>query len=108
MEATPEQIEAWKKQYGAGNVFEVKVRVSANDAAFCYLKKAGRNVVAPALSLIAANQLLKAGEMILDNCIIAGDARFTAGAEGGEDVRMAGALQAASVVELMEAEIRKL
>ena len=95
------QIDAWKQAHGA--VYQVTVNVAEGETAVCYLKKAGRNVVAYALTQLASNRLLEAGEFILDNCFIGGDERF----KTDEDIRIAGAQQAAGVVQVMQGELVK-
>lgn len=63
--ATPDQVEAWKKQYG--EVFEAVV-----DNKIAYFKRASRATVRAALSFISKDKL-KYIEVVLVNCIIGGD-----------------------------------
>ncbi len=67
-QATPEQIEAWKKQYGT--VIQV-----TTDAAIGYFKKASRATLRAALSFLEKDKI-KYGEILVENCFIGGDERF--------------------------------
>lgn len=64
--ATPDQVEAWKKQYG-GLIVEAIV---GNKIA--YFKKASRMTLRAALSFIEKDKL-KYLEVILVNCFVGGD-----------------------------------
>jgi hypothetical protein len=63
-QATPEQIEAWKKKYG--KLYGIKV-----DGHICYLKKPDRKTLSYA-SVAGAKDPLKFNEVMLNNCWVGG------------------------------------
>ena len=63
-QATPEQIEAWKKKYG--KLYGIKV-----DGHICYLKKPDRRTLSYA-SVAGAKNPLKFNEVMLNNCWVGG------------------------------------
>lgn len=63
-QATPEQIESWKQQYG--DIFEIHV-----EGKYGYLKKPDRKTVGYAASV--QSNPIKSNEIILKSCWIAGD-----------------------------------
>lgn len=71
-EVTEKQIESWKKQHG--EVYELNIPLE-NDKVTCYLRKPDRKTIAYALSVRDTNPL-KAKEIVLENCFLAGDERI--------------------------------
>ena len=65
--ATPEQIEAWKKEHGVKEIHAAIV-----DGKIAYFKKASRNVMRAAMSFSSKDKL-KYMEVILLNCFVGGD-----------------------------------
>lgn len=63
-QAAPEQIEKWKREHG--DVYAVSV-----DDSICYLKKPNRAALSAMSTL--ANDPIRSGEFLLNNCWIAGD-----------------------------------
>jgi len=63
-EATPEQIEAWKRQFGI--VKEVEV-----DGHVCYLRMPDRKILGMA-SALGGNDPIKFNELLLNNCWLGG------------------------------------
>lgn len=63
-QATPEQIEEWKKKYGVLKAIIV-------DGHICYLKKPDRKTLGYA-STVGKNDPIKFNEVILANCFIGG------------------------------------
>jgi len=58
-----------------GKVKTLKVEVSETEVSVGYYKKADRNVKAKALSHYMDKDMVKAGDMLLQNCFVAGDKR---------------------------------
>jgi hypothetical protein len=63
-QATPEQIEEWKKKYG-------KVWAIIVDGHICYLRKPDRKVLGYA-TVAGKDNPLKFNEVVLQNCFIGG------------------------------------
>jgi hypothetical protein len=102
------QLESWKQQHPRG-VQEITVTVAAADLAVGYLKPADRNLIAVALSKVTKNQILEAGEFLLQNCWLGGDPRMNPAASlADDDVIVAAAMQAASTVNILDASVKKL
>lgn len=71
------QIEAWKKQYGVKEIPYIEVKQEdTDDISVCYLKPAGRDVLAQVLSLYHNGKIVEAGEIAVINCWLAGDERL--------------------------------
>lgn len=62
---TPEQIEAWKKQFG--DLFQLEIGCKT-----AILRKPDRRVLSMATAM-SVNDPIKFNEIILDNCWLAGD-----------------------------------
>lgn len=97
MEMTPEKkIAQWKEQYG--DVFQVSV-----DGRTAYLKKPTRKALSAA-AVIGKTDPMKYNEILLANCWL----------EGDEEIKTDDALflgvsgQLAEIIEIKEAEIKKL
>lgn len=95
-QATPEQIEAWKREHG--EVFAIEV-----DGRVCYLKKPGRKDLSYA-SFAGKNDPLKFNEVIINNCWLGGDDAIRTDdtlflSIGGEIAQM---------IEVKEAQLKKL
>ncbi len=95
-QATPKQIEAWKKQYG--DIFAVTV-----DGGICYLKKPSRKALGYA-SFASKNNPLNFNEVILNDCWLGGDESIRT--EDSKFLGISGAI--AQLIEVKEAEIKKL
>lgn len=93
--ATPEQIEAWKKQHG--DVFLIEV-----DGSVCYLKKPDRKTMKYVAS--AGNDPIRGNEILLENCWLSGDERIKT-----EDSLFFGvSSQLAEIIDVKKADIKKL
>lgn len=95
-QATPEQIEAWKKQYGV--VYAIIV-----DGKICYLKKPGRKEMSYAAS-IGTNDPMGMVEGILVTCFLGGCEDF----KTDDDLFLAAASQLEDIVATKHAELVKL
>ena len=95
-EATKEQIVAWKSQHG--EIFEITVEDKR-----CYLKKPNRKVLGLATSLGQKNPM-KFNEVVLHNCWLAGDDEI----KTDDDYFLAVGAKLDSIVEIKEAEVKKL
>ena len=95
-QATPEQIEAWKKQYG--DVYTVVV-----DGSIGYLKKPSRKALGYA-SFASKNNPLNFNEAILNDCWLGGDESIKT-----DDAKFLGASAVLTqLIEVKEAELKKL
>lgn len=63
-QATPEQIEAWKAQYGTVKEIEI-------DGHVCYLRLPDRKILGMA-SALGSNDPIKFNELLLANCWLGG------------------------------------
>lgn len=100
MEVNLEQLKA---EHG-----DVKTLILTDDetgatVATAYLKRAGRPIVARALSLISQSKILEAGEYILENCFVGGDESVLT----DEYVKMSAAMKAVELVKLLDGELKK-
>ena len=66
MKATKEQIAQWKKDHGKAYKIEV-------DGKVCYLRKPSRQATSQHLFHIGQGDLMKADEVLLQNCWLDGD-----------------------------------
>lgn len=112
---TPEQIEAWKKEFG--DVFTLEVAQSAekyeaNTIApdlddlpklTCYLRKPDRKVQNFAMVTMPKN-LLAAGKSIVKECWLGGDMEI----QSNDAYFSAVAFQAIELVELYQTRLKKL
>jgi hypothetical protein len=87
-----------------GAKYELSVQDEAGNAITGYLKKPSRNVIARAMSLLAQNKILEAGEFVLENCFAGGDQRLLE----DEDLKTAAAMQAIQSVQVLDGELKKL
>lgn len=94
--ATPEQIEAWKKQFG--DVYQVTVEERT-----CFLKKPTRKVISMATS-VGQSDPIKFSELMLNNCWIAGDEDI----KTNDELFLSVAGKLAELVEVKESELKKL
>lgn len=95
-QATPEQIEAWKRQYG--DIFAVTV-----GDGICYLKKPSRKALGYA-TFASKSDPLKFNEVILNECWIDGDESIRT--DDSKFLGLSGVLS--ELIEVKEAEIKKL
>ena len=95
-QATPEQIEAWKKQHG------VIYAATVGDG-ICYLKKPSRKVLGYA-SFASKNNPLNFNEVILNDCWLGGDESIRT--DDAKFLGVSGVL--AELIEVKEAELKKL
>jgi hypothetical protein len=58
-----------------GTLQVLRVEVSKTEVSVAYYKKADRNVKAKALSFYMEKDMVKAGDLLLQNCYVAGDKR---------------------------------
>ena len=95
-QATPGQIEAWKKQHG--DVFAATV-----DDGVCYLKKPSRKALGYA-TFASKSDPLKFNEVILNECWLGGDESIRI--DDSKFLGLSGVLT--QLIEVKEAEIKKL
>ena len=95
-QATPAQIEAWKKQYG--DIYAVEV-----GDGICYLKKPSRKALGYASHASKSNPL-NFNEVILNDCWLGGDESIKT-----DDSKFLGISSViAQIIDIKEAEIKKL
>ena len=77
-QATKEQIDQWKFQYGLedNDITVVEVESGPNEISVCYLKPANRDQLSVILSRFDQNMQLEAGEFAIQNCWLGGDERL--------------------------------
>ena len=95
-QATPEQIEAWKKQYG--DIYAIKV-----ENGVCYLKKPSRKALGYA-SYASKQNPLNFNEVILNDCWLGGDESIRT--DDAKFLGVSGTI--AQIIEVKEAELKKL
>jgi hypothetical protein len=95
-EATPEQIEAWKKKHG--KVFQIKTGESVG-----YIYKPGRREMSYAGQVGATNPL-GFSEAILNNCWLGGDETI----KTDDEKFLAVSSQLDKIIAIGEAEIKEL
>lgn len=102
---TPEQIDAWKAQYG--EIKAIEVTVADGDVATAYLKPADRNVVAYGLTKSMKSQIVEAGEFVLKNCYVGGDERLKlTGAQAETKAQLTAAIAAATLLDMYDVEVK--
>lgn len=92
-----DEIKALKKEHGT--IRRLKVAHKNGDVSVAYLKEADRNTIALALSKKSRDKVLEAGEVLLDNCMVAGDPEV----KSNEKLRVAAAMEAFSAIDFLEA-----
>lgn len=96
MEATEKQIEDWKAKHK--DVYQISV-----DGRTCYLRKPNRKELSYA-SMAGKNDPLKFNEVILNQCWLGGDEEI----KTDDELFLGVSAQIATLVEVKEAEIKKL
>ena len=95
-QATPEQIEAWKKKHG-------EVFIATVGDSVCYLKKPSRKALGYA-SFASKNNPLNFNEVILNDCWLGGDESIQT-----DDSKFLGVSAVLTdLIEVKEAELKKL
>ena len=103
--ATPEEIAAWKDQYG--ELKAIEVTLPNGEVAVAYLKPADRNVVAYGLTKSLKSQVVEAGEFVLKNCFVGGDERLRlTGGQAETKAQLTAAIAAASLLDMFEVEVK--
>jgi hypothetical protein len=101
--ATPEQLDAWKKEYESqGEIKVITLKVSETETAFGYLKPPARLTIAKAMSMFAEKQLIECGTFILNNCWIGGDERMRT----DDRMNIAASTYANGCIEFMEGDLK--
>lgn len=96
MEATKEQIQEWKTKHK--DVYQISV-----DGRNCYLRKPNRKELSYA-SVAGKSDPLKFNEVILNQCWLGGDEEI----KTDDELFLGVSAQIATLVEVKEAEIKKL
>lgn len=96
--ATPEQIEAWKKEHN--DVYQITVE---EDDKVCYLRKPTRKELSFA-STVGTQDPMKFNEMIIKNCWLGGDEEI----QTNDSLFLAVSTQLDRVLEFKKAELVKL
>ena len=95
-EATTAQIQEWKSKYR--DIYEITIEDKR-----CYIRKPDRRVLGLATSVGQKNPM-KFNEVILYNCWLGGDDAI----KTDDDYFLAAAARLEEVIEIKEAEIKKL
>lgn len=102
--ATPEQLEAWKKQYK--KVVEIVV-TTPDGKSYIYLRKYGRVHIERAYTISQQEGLLACGRYLLDNLFIAGDERVNVlDNDDYADLQLAAQKASASFFDFFPAEVK--
>jgi hypothetical protein len=101
---TQKLLDAWKAKHG--EVFAVSVAKSrdGDDMFTAYLHKPDRNIVGMAMQAYSKQDIVKAGEALILNCWLGGDDQIRT----DDSCFVSAAVQAAELIELRSAEIKKL
>ncbi len=101
-ELKPEQEKELKARHGRLG----KIRVKAKDGTthVCYCKYPDRNIFALAMSKRGKDQILEAGEAVLDNCFVGGDEQI----KSNDSLRISAALQCYDLLDFLEASSEEL
>lgn len=94
--ATAEQIAEWKEKYR--DIYEITV-----DGRVCYLRKPNRRELSYA-SMAGKSDPMKFNEVILAQCWLGGDEEI----KTEDDLFLGVSAQVAQIVEVKEAELKKL
>jgi hypothetical protein len=97
-QATPEQIEAWKKDHI--DVYKIEVK---EDDKVCYLRKPTRKELSYASS-VGTTDPMKFNELILKGCWLGGDEEILT----NDSLFLAVSTQLDKVLEFKKAELEKL
>lgn len=95
-QATPEQIEEWKKKYG-------KLWAVIVDGHICYLKKPDRKTLGYA-SVAGKDNPLKFNEVILANCFVGGSEDI----KTDDEMFLGASAVIAEIIQVKEAELVNL
>jgi hypothetical protein len=101
VEATAEQIAAWKKKHG--DVFAIVVFGENDENHTCYVRKPTRNEMGLAAKLSTSNPM-KYPEVILNACFLGGDEEI----KTDDELFLSAAGQIDKLVKVREAEVKKL
>lgn len=96
-QATPEQIEAWKKEHG--EIYAVTV-----DGHVAYLKKPSRKILEYYTSLVMDKKPIRANEALLTNCWLGGDEAI----KSVDSLFLSASSQLSELIEVKDSEITKL
>ncbi|MCU0644751.1 MAG: hypothetical protein MUC94_10875 [bacterium] len=94
-QATPEQIAAWKKEFGTISCVIV-------DGHICYLKKPDRNVIS--LASIVGKDPIRFNETLIENCFIGGSEEI----KTDDDLFLSASSVLPGLIETKVAELKKL
>lgn len=103
-EATPEQIDAWKKAKDADHLLQIKVKNRDGSTSVCYLHPADRKVASLAYTHIANKKMIEAGGVFIANCWLGGDERI----KTDDRMYIAACQQAYDALDLADAESEKI
>ncbi len=95
-QATAEQIEAWKRQYG--EIMALKV-----DGRVCYLKKPSRKALGYA-AMAGKDNPIKFNEVIMNDCFVGGCEEI----KTDDTLFLSASSKIGELVEVKEAELEKL
>lgn len=102
-QATPEQIQEWKKKSKDGVISQITVRDKEGAMHVCYLRTPERKDISAA-SVASRVDVLKYGETLLRQCWVGGDTEI----RSDDDMFLAASGKAVELVEVGEAELEKL
>ncbi len=95
-QATDEQLQAWKKQYG--DVFAIKV-----DGHIAYFRKPDRKILSYA-TVAGSKDPIKFNEILIQNCFIGGSEEI----KTNDDLFLSASARIAELIQIKEAELVKL
>ncbi|MGJ1366047.1 hypothetical protein [Sphingobacterium spiritivorum] len=101
-QASDEQIQAWKAQFGIITLIKIKNRDKSVSVA--YLKSPDRQTASLAYTHLANKRMLDAGAVFLNNCWLGGDERM----KTDDDMYIAATQYAFESLDLLEGSAEKL
>ncbi len=106
--ATEETIANWKKEHGADRVFAIEMPTGDNEVSVCYFRKPNRIHIANAMSHVMREQVIEAGESVLDATWLGGDERCKSLEDKYTDYRVGTAWRLYESVKVFDAIIKNV
>jgi hypothetical protein len=103
--ATPEQIEAWKQQYGIDQVFEISVPLNDENTEFVtgYFRKPNLQAISASAKVMEADPI-KSGIIMFDNCWLGGEEKF----KNNDEAKMSAIEQLNKLFQIRIATVKNL
>lgn len=99
-------VAGWKKTHGQDRVFVLEIPISNGEVSIGYFRKPNRTHIARAMSLVMQNQPVEAGESILTDTYLGGDARIASIEDADTDIHVGAAWKLYEATKIFEAHIK--